>query len=72
MFLTKQELRELTGCIQRNSQARALNSMGLSYKIRPDGQVIVLRKHIFRELEGQINPAKILKKVEPNWEGLNA
>ncbi len=46
MFLSNDELVELTGRRQRGSQAQTLLALGIDHKIRPDGRVIVLREHV--------------------------
>jgi hypothetical protein len=46
MFLTLDEIRELTGRIQRNAQARELDAMGIPYKRLRDGRLVVLRLSI--------------------------
>lgn len=46
MFLTPEEISELTGRIQYDAQARALNFMGIEHKRRPDGSLVVLRAHV--------------------------
>jgi hypothetical protein len=46
MFLTREELTLLTGRRQRVSQAQALRAMGIQHRIRPDGHIVVLRRHV--------------------------
>ena len=46
MFLTKEELQELTGRTRRDAQVAALRSMGIEHRIRPDGSPAVLRAHV--------------------------
>ena len=41
-FLSSRELQELTGKSHSSSQARALNEMGIDFRKRPDGKVIVV------------------------------
>lgn len=48
MFLTDDELTELTGKRQNAARIRVLNSMGVQHKIRPDGSIAVLRAHVER------------------------
>lgn len=71
MFLTPEELVKLTGRHRRDSQVRALNFMGIEHRIRPDGKVVVLRRHV-EEMLG-LKPDKEVKpkSVEPNWDALN-
>jgi hypothetical protein len=42
MFLTKEELRELTGRTYGRRQILALVSMGVIFRVRPDGTPAVL------------------------------
>lgn len=43
MFLTQAELAELTQRIQRDAQARELDTMGIPYKRRRDKSLVVMR-----------------------------
>ena len=43
MLLTAQEVRDLTGMQRPSAQVRALKSMGIECRRRPDGSVVVLR-----------------------------
>lgn len=43
MFLTQNEIAELTGRTQRNAQARELDAIGIPYKRRRDNSLVVLR-----------------------------
>lgn len=67
MILTDDELRTLTGKKFRTSQAQVLRFMGIDYKMRPDGSLVVLRS----QLE---TPFAVKRKtaVEPNWDAINA
>ncbi len=69
MFLTTEELRELTGRSQARAQIAALNMMGIDHRMRPDGKVVVLRDHVAKVLGGaETKP----KRTEPNWAAINA
>jgi hypothetical protein len=46
MFLSADELVELTGRRQRESQAQALRMMGIEHKMRADGRLVVSRRHV--------------------------
>ena len=46
MILSPEELVELTQRERSKAQARALTYMGIEYRIRPDGSVVVLRSHV--------------------------
>lgn len=70
MFLTKDEVIELTGKKQRSAQAAVLNALGITYKVRPDGSLVILRSHVEQKLG--IVPAKPVLDPrltwEPNWD----
>jgi len=63
MFLTDDELTELTGKRYNSVRVRVLRGMGVEHKIRPDGSIAVLRAHVER-LFGE----KPSKPEEPKWE----
>jgi len=66
MILTDDELRTLTGKKFRSAQAQVLRYMGIEFRTRPDGSLVVLRS----ELEAQKSDRR--KTVEPNWAAINA
>lgn len=72
MFLTEDEIKEMTGRVQRQAQAKMLNSLGITHKIRSDGSVLVLRAHVEKELGGAVGGKNKKKEVEPNWDMANA
>lgn len=43
LTLSRDELIELTGRTQKGKQVEALKSLGIPFKIRPDGTPVVLR-----------------------------
>ncbi|HEY4074989.1 MAG TPA: DUF4224 domain-containing protein [Herbaspirillum sp.] len=43
MFLTADQIKELTKRVHHSAQSRVLASMGIEHKPRPDGSVVVLR-----------------------------
>lgn len=61
MFLTDDELTELTGKRQNAARVRVLNKMGVQHKIRPDGSIVVLRAHCERML------GEKTAKAEDTW-----
>ncbi len=71
MFLTPEQLLELTGKSRRAAQVRALTQMGLEHTVRPDGKVIILRSHVERRLDSNIEN-KVRRRIEPNWNAINA
>ena len=46
MFLTADEVRDLTGKVRNQAQVAALRHMGIEHRVRPDGSVAVLRAHV--------------------------
>lgn len=66
MFLTAEEIAELTGRKLHKSQRTVLNHLGIEHKVRPDGSLVVLRSHVEKSLGGDVGSAK-LKSPEPNW-----
>lgn len=69
MFLTQDEIVELTGKRRRESQRQVLNALGVVYKVRPDGSLVVARAHAMKEF-GVAEDKKKQKDVEPNWGAL--
>lgn len=67
MFLTQNEIKELTNRLARSAQSRALNSLGIEHKFRPDGSIVVLRAHAVQTLGGGATLTARPKKTEPNW-----
>lgn len=72
MFLTPEELVELTHAKRRDTQIRALRMMGIEYKLRPNGTPAVLCSHIEKVFGGIQNekPATAPERWEPNWAAL--
>ncbi len=46
LILDKKELEELTGKIRPSAQARELNAMGIDFRQRRDGSIVVLRSDV--------------------------
>jgi len=69
MFLTSEEIKELTGLQRYTAQARALAKMGIEYKVRPNGSIVVLRSHVEKQFGEQQSNEKI---IEPKWSALDA
>lgn len=72
MFLTEDEVVELTGRTQRAAQKRVLNFMGIVCRERPDASLAILRLHV--EESFGANAPKKTRRPEPqlNWEGVNS
>lgn len=67
LTLTPEELKQLTGRVQFNAQARVLRALGIEHKRRPDGSIVVFRQHL--NLPGVLASAKVTP-VEPDWQAL--
>lgn len=63
------EIISLTGRTRKSKQIEALNSMGIPFKIRPNGSIAILRSVAEKELGGK--PART-KQVdhEPDFDAL--
>jgi hypothetical protein len=69
LFLTDEEIAELTGKRQRRLQKEVLNHIGITHKERPDSTLIVLRAHM-EEVLGTRRPARDKPPAEPNWDAM--
>ncbi len=69
LFLTDDELQQLTGKKRHGAQFRALRQIGLECRQRPDGFPLVLRAHVEKEL-GYTGPSR-QKQMEPDWEAVD-
>ena len=71
-FLTPDDVSEMTGKVQHRAQAKALNSLGVIYKIRADGSILVLRAHV-EQLLGLDGDAQSKRpEFTANWDAANA
>lgn len=70
MFLTAQELKDLTGRIYAKSQIKWLNERGYPFELDARGRPKVLKN--FVELKMGIPARKIKKSSEPNFDALRA
>ncbi|WP_454825917.1 DUF4224 domain-containing protein [Paraburkholderia xenovorans] len=66
MFLTNKELVELTDRRHRACQAQVLRALGIDHKVRPDGRVIVLRRHVEQQFGVSAERGKG-RVTEPDW-----
>lgn len=69
MFLTEQQLIELTGKKYAAAQARQLVFMGIQYKKRGDGSIAVLKAHIDKMFDGVYSENQP-SLIQPNWAAL--
>lgn len=66
MFLTGDEVHDLTARVQRTAQKKVLRSMRIEFRERPDGSVAVLRAHVEKEF-GISETKPKTKEYQPNW-----
>lgn len=66
MFLTHDELEELTGKQRGYAQVRVLRSMGINHRLRADGSVAVLTSHVEKIFDGKVQ-MPVMVNIEPNW-----
>ena len=67
MFLSKEEMIELTGYKNRPGQIRWLVERGYKFEIARDGRPRVLKAAIIKALGGNEEPEPKKRRVEPNW-----
>jgi hypothetical protein len=48
MILSKDEIAQLTSRTRRDAQVLQLNYLGVTYRVRTDGSIVVLRAHVER------------------------
>lgn len=53
LVLSRNELKELTGCARRASQRQHLDAMGIPYRVNADGWPVVLRQAAIDVLGGE-------------------
>ena len=53
MFLTADEIRELTGKLRPSAQEKVLASMGIPFRKRPDGSLVIVRTDLLTAPIGQ-------------------
>ncbi|MBN4667180.1 DUF4224 domain-containing protein [Pandoraea nosoerga] len=52
IFLTQDEIRDMTGRVRYKSQSLVLSALGIEHRVRPDGSLLVLRSHVELSLGG--------------------
>lgn len=70
MFLSESQLYFLTRKKHHRAQVQVLNALGVNYKKRPDGSLIVSEQHI-QQLLGVDASSVNVKQVDPNWSVIN-
>jgi len=66
-FLEPEEITALTNKQRSPAQAKALNGMGIEYKIRPDGSIAILRAHINKVFGAEPEKARKTRTAQPDW-----
>lgn len=69
LFLDRDEIAVLTGRQRSGCQARILKTMGVEHRMRPDGRVLVLRKHV-EQIFGAPTQRRAPVEVEPDWSAI--
>jgi hypothetical protein len=70
LFLTKQELKELTDESLADKQIMALRSLGIYHRILPDKSIKVLREHVKQQFGAEIPKGQMIPRIEPNFGAL--
>ncbi|WP_343722112.1 DUF4224 domain-containing protein [Herbaspirillum seropedicae] len=70
MFLNDTEIESLTKRKRTKAQQKQLNAMGIQYKVRADGSLVILHAHVERLLGGQEQSARPRHARKPNWKAL--
>lgn len=69
LFLTEDELVELTHRRRRPAQAKTLRAMGIQHVVRADNSIAVLRAHVMR-IFGENESGTVARSPRPNWDAL--
>lgn len=67
MFLTHEQICDLTGKKFKTAQKDALDKMGIEYISRPDGSPAVLIAHINKRLDGALFSETAKSKPQPKF-----
>lgn len=70
MFLTRQELIELTGYKNPSSQMRWLQREGFYFRVGADGRPRVLRQAVINILGGHFTETQSTRRAEPLFENI--
>lgn len=71
LFLSSDDIYDLTGFKRYSSQIEALRFMGITHRIRADGSPAVLKEHVNSIFGGISQESAKLEVAEPNWRALN-
>ncbi len=69
MILTETEIQALTQKRRHSAQARALKVMGITYRTRGDGSLVVSRSNV-EQLLGTTTQSNSVTTILPNWGAL--
>jgi len=72
MFLSADEISSMTSRVQRAAQAKVLRTMGVEFRQRPDGSLVIARAHVEKIFGCAAEKNKKTREFTPNWNGLNA
>ncbi len=64
IYLTPQEVEDITGKRRYHAQVRALGQMGIQCRVRPDGRPIVSRMAFEKIMDGAVSTPE---QVEPDF-----
>ncbi len=64
IYLTPQEVEDITGKHRYRAQVRALGRMGIQCRVRPDGRPIVSRMAFEKIMDGAVSTPE---QVEPDF-----
>ena len=71
MFLSREELVELTGRLRPSAQRRVLRGQGIDYAVTADGAVRVLRETVQMRLgAGACTDPHGASRLKPNWNAI--
>jgi len=71
MILDDDQLYQLTKKKRGSAQAVVLNSLGITFKQRGDGSLVVSEAHV-QQVLGVAPAKKASKMIEPRWDLINA
>lgn len=71
MFLTHDEIIELTNRRRSDAQRAQLVIMGIEHRVRGDNSLAILKSHVDKVLGGMPD-STAKRECKPNWESLNA
>jgi len=67
--LTQDEIQEITGKRRYKAQAHALRTIGIDFRTRPDGKLLISREHYLLAMGG-IPAQNISKSTSPDFSSI--